>query len=203
MRMDKSKFIKVAASIGVSLFLLTGCGDYEEETAQKESTAVKTDGAKQGNEQEALHCDDKTPTNENVENDELCKEINPSFSSYNENSHLPILPFVAGYLLASRTSNMNYTAKPNVMKKPYANNIIPYREKDQSRTGGSGGGGYYGGTNSKNNNSSNKVDLNKQQPSTSNKVTPDTNTPKSSTTQTPKVNSGSSGIGNAKAPAGS
>ncbi|MCQ6547396.1 hypothetical protein NPX94_29930, partial [Bacillus wiedmannii] len=90
-----------------------------EETVQKESTAVKTDGAKQGNEQEARHCDDKTPTNENVENDELCKEINPSFSSYNENSHLPILAFVAGYLLGSRTSNMNYSAKPNVMKKPY------------------------------------------------------------------------------------
>ncbi|MES5866192.1 hypothetical protein [Bacillus cereus group sp. RP32] len=203
MRMDKSKFIKIATSIGVSSFLLTGCGDYEEDTAQQESTAVKTDGGKQGNEQETLHCDDKTPTNENVENGELCKEINPSFSSYNENSHLPILPFVAGYLLASRTSNMNYSAKPNVMKKPYANNIIPYREKDQSRTGGSGSGGYYGGTNRNNNNSSNKVDLNKQQPNSSNKVTPDTNTPKSSTTQTPKVNSGSSGIGNAKAPAGS
>ena len=55
--------------------------------------------------------------------------MNPSFSSYHENSHLPILPFVAGYLLASRTSNMNYTAKPNIMKKPYANNVIPYREK--------------------------------------------------------------------------
>ncbi|PHG47119.1 hypothetical protein [Bacillus wiedmannii] len=198
MRMDKSKFIKIATSIGVSSFLLTGCGDYEEDTAQQESTAVKTDGGKQGNEQETLNCNDKTPTNENVENDELCKEMNPSFSSYHENSHLPILPFVAGYLLASRTSNMNYTAKPNIMKKPYANNIIPYREKDQNRTGGSGGsggGGYYGGTNSNNNNSSNKVDLNKQQPNSSNKVTPDTNTP--------KVNSGSSGIGNAKAPAGS
>ncbi|MRS08665.1 hypothetical protein, partial [Bacillus anthracis] len=187
----------------VSSFLLTGCGDYEEETAQQESTAVKTDGAKQGNELETLNCDDKAPTNENVEKDELCKENNPSFSSYNENSHLPILPFVAGYLLASRTSNMNYSAKPNVLKKPYTNNIIPYREKDERRTGGSGGGGYYGGTNSNNSNSSNKVDLNKQQPNPSNKVTPDTNTPKSSTTQTPKVNSGSSGIGNAKAPAGS
>ncbi|MGE6539176.1 hypothetical protein [Bacillus luti] len=202
MRMDKSKFIKVAASIGVSSFLLTGCGDYEEETAQKESTAVKTDDANQGNEQGTLNCDDKAPTMENVEKDELCKENNPSFSSYHENSHLPILPFVAGYLLASRTSNMNYTAKPNVMKKPYTNNLIPYREKDERRTGGSGGGGYYGGTNN-NNNSSNKVDLNKQPPNTTNKVTPDTSTPKSSTTQTPKVNSGSSGIGNAKAPAGS
>ena len=95
----------------------------------KKSTAVKTDGAKQGNELETLNCDDKAPTNENVEKDELCKENNPSFSSYNENSHLPILPFVAGYLLASRTSNMNYSAKPNVLKKPYTNNIIPYREK--------------------------------------------------------------------------
>ncbi|MGR6008397.1 hypothetical protein ACT7CZ_06185 [Bacillus cereus] len=45
--------------------------------------------------------------------------------------------------------------------------------------------------------------LAKQQPNPSNKVTPDTNALKSSTTQTPKVNSGSSGIGNAKAPAGS
>ncbi len=27
------------------------------------------------------------------------------------------------------------------MKKPVVNNIIPYREKDQSRTGGGGGGG--------------------------------------------------------------
>lgn len=201
MRMDKSKFIKIATSIGVSSFLLTGCGDYEEDTAQQESTAVKTDGAKQGNEQERLNCDDKAPTNENVEKDELCKENNRSFSSYHESSHLPILPFVAGYLLASRTSNMNYSAKPNVLKKSYTNNIIPYREKDERRTGGSGGGGYYDGTN--NSNSSNKVDLNKQQPNPSNKVTPDTNTPKSSTTQTPKVNSGSSGIGNAKAPAGS
>lgn len=200
MRMDKSKFMKIAASIGVSSFLLTGCGDYEEETAQQESTAVKTDGGKQGNEQETLNCDDKAPTMENVEKDELCKENNTSFSSYHENSHLPILPFVAGYLLAGRTSNMNYVAKPNLMKKPYTNNVIPYREKDERKTGGSGG--YYGGTNS-NNNSSKKVDLNKQQPNPSNKVTPDANTPKSSTTQTPKVNSGSSGIGNAKAPAGS
>lgn len=24
---------------------------------------------------------------------------------------------------------MNYAVKPNIMKKPYANNIIPYREK--------------------------------------------------------------------------
>ncbi|MGA5660759.1 hypothetical protein ACPCZR_14405 [Bacillus bombysepticus] len=202
MRMEKSKFIKIATSIGVSSFLLTGCGDYEEETAQQESTAVKTDGAKQRNEQETLNCDDKAPTNENVEIDELCKENNPLFSSYHENSHLPILPFVAGYLLASRTSNMNYTAKPNLMKKPYANNVIPYREKDERRTGGGSSGGYSGGSNG-NNNTSNKVDLNKQQPNPSNKVTPDTNTPKSSTTQTPKVNSGSSGIGNAKAPVGS
>ncbi|MGE7881958.1 hypothetical protein [Bacillus sp. NPDC094077] len=201
MRMDKSKFIKIATSIGVSSFLLTGCGDYEEENAQQESTAVKTDGTKQENEQETLNCDDKAPTTENVEKDELCKGNNPSFSSYHENSHLPILPFVAGYLLANRTSNMNYTVKQNVMKKPYTNNVIPYREKDERRTGGSSGGGYYGGTSS--NNSSNKVDLNKQQPNPSNKVTPDTNTPKSSTTQTPKVNSGSSGIGNAKTPAGS
>lgn len=200
--MEKSKFIKIATSIGMSSFLLTGCGDYEEETAQQESTAVKTDGAKQRNEQETLNCDDKAPTNENIETDELCKENNPSFSSYHENSHLPILPFVAGYLLASRTSNMNYTAKPNLMKKPYANNVIPYREKDERRTGGGSSGGYSGGSNG-NNNSSNKVDLNKQQPNPSNKVTPDTNTPKSSTTQTPKVNSGSSGIGNAKARAGS
>ncbi|HDX9645324.1 TPA: hypothetical protein ROY02_001601 [Bacillus cereus] len=202
MRMEKSKFIKIATSIGVSSFLLTGCSDYEEETAQQESTAVKTDGAKQRNEQETLNCDDKAPTNENVEKDELCKGNNPSFSSYHENSHLPILPFVAGYLLASRTSNMNYTAKPNLMKKPYANNVIPYREKDERRTGGGSSGGYSGGSNG-NNNISNKVDLNKQQPNPSNKVTPDTNTPKSSTTQTPKVNSGSSGIGNAKAPVGS
>lgn len=200
--MEKSKFIKIATSIGMSSFLLTGCGDYEEETAQQESTAVKTDGAKQRNEQETLNCDDKAPTNENIETDELCKENNPSFSSYHENSHLPILPFVAGYLLASRTSNMNYTAKPNLMKKPYANNVIPYHEKDERRTGGGSSGGYSGGSNG-NNNSSNKVDLNKQQPNASNKVTPDTNTPKSSTTQTTKVNSGSSGIGNAKAPAGS
>ncbi len=200
--MEKSKFIKIATSIGVSSFLLTGCSDYEEETAQQESTAVKTDGAKQRNEQETLNCDDKAPTNENVEKDELCKGNNPSFSSYHENSHLPILPFVAGYLLASRTSNMNYTAKPNLMKKPYANNVIPYREKDERRTGGGSSGGYTGGSNG-NNNTSNKIDLNKQQPNPSNKVTPDTNTPKSSTTQTPKVNSGSSGIGNAKAPAGS
>ncbi|MGU3371687.1 hypothetical protein [Bacillus mycoides] len=199
MRMDKSKFIKIATSIGVSSFLLTGCGDYEEENAQQESTAVKTDGGKQGNEKETINCDDKAPTMDNIEQDELCKENNPSFSSYQENSHLPILPFVAGYLLVNKTSNMNYTAKPNVMKKPYTNNVIPYREKDERRTGGEGN---YGGTSS-NNDSSKKVDLNKQQLNPSNKVTQNTNTPKSSTTQTPKVNSGSSGIGNAKAPAGS
>ena len=78
MRMDKSKFIKLLLNRSV-IFLLTGCSDYEEDTAQQESTAVKTDGAKQGNEQERLNCDDKAPTNENVEKDELCKENNPSF----------------------------------------------------------------------------------------------------------------------------
>ena len=41
MRMDKSKFIKIATSIGVSSFLLTGCGDYEEETARKKVLLLK------------------------------------------------------------------------------------------------------------------------------------------------------------------
>ncbi|MFK4289402.1 hypothetical protein ABH955_000779 [Bacillus sp. RC240] len=199
MRMDKSKFVKIAASIGVSSFLLTGCADNDEESAQKESSAVKTDGTKQESEQEKLNCDDKAPTTGNIEKEELCRDNNSPASFNNESSHLPILPFVAGYLLASKTSNMYNTAKPNLTKKPYANNIIPYREKDERR---SGGGGYYGGTSS-NNDSSKKVDLNKQQPNSSTKVTPDSNTSKSSTTQTPKVNSGSNGIGNAKAPAGS
>ncbi|PQZ57848.1 hypothetical protein CQZ94_08440 [Bacillus sp. MYb209] len=197
MRMDKSKFVKIAASIGVSSFLLTGCADNDEESAQKESSAVKTDGTKQESKQEALNCDDKAPTTENIEKEELCRDNNSPASFNNESSHLPILPFVAGYLLASKTSNMYSTAKPNLTKKPYANNIIPYREKDERRSGG-----YYGGT-SRNNDSSKKVDLNKEQPNSSNKVTTDSNTSKSSTTQTPKVNSGSSGIGNAKAPAGS
>lgn len=201
MKMDKSKFVKIAASIGVSSFLLTGCADNDEENAQKESSAVKTDGMKQESEQETLNCDDKAPTTENIEKEELCRDNNSPASFNNESSHLPILPFVAGYLLASKTSNMYNTAKPNLTKKPYANNIIPYREKDERRSGGSGGG-YYGGTSS-NNDSSKKVDLNKQQPNSSTKVTPDSNTSKSSTTQTPKVNSGSNGIGNAKAPAGS
>ncbi|QWU45603.1 hypothetical protein [Bacillus sp. NP247] len=202
MRMDKSKFVKIAASIGVSSFLLTGCADNDEESAQKESSAVKTDGTKQESEQETLNCDDKAPTTENIEKEELCRDNNSPASFNNESSHLPILPFVAGYLLASKTSNMYSTAKPNLIKKPYTNNIIPYREKDERRSGGSGGGGYYGGT-SGNNDSSKKVDLNKEQPNSSNKVTTDSNTSKSSTTQTPKVNSGSSGIGNAKAPVGS
>ncbi|EOO18551.1 MULTISPECIES: hypothetical protein [Bacillus] len=201
MKMDKSKFVKIAASIGVSSFLLTGCADNDEENAQKESSAVKTDGMKQESEQETLNCDDKAPTTENIEKEELCRDNNSPASFNNESSHLPILPFVAGYLLASKTSNMYNTAKPNLTKKPYENNIIPYREKDERRSGGSGGG-YYGGTSS-NNDSSKKVDLNKQQPNSSTKVTPDSNTSKSSTTQTPKVNSGSNGIGNAKAPAGS
>ncbi|MFE4761510.1 hypothetical protein [Bacillus mycoides] len=201
MKMDKSKFVKIAASIGVSSFLLTGCADNNEENAQKESSAVKTDGMKQESEQETLNCDDKAPTTENIEKEELCRDNNSPASFNNESSHLPILPFVAGYLLASKTSNMYNTAKPNLTKKPYENNIIPYREKDERRSGGSGGG-YYGGTSS-NNDSSKKVDLNKQQPNSSTKVTPDSNTSKSSTTQTPKVNSGSNGIGNAKAPAGS
>ncbi|MED1558986.1 hypothetical protein [Bacillus paramycoides] len=201
MRMDKSKFVKIAASIGVSSFLLTGCADNDEESTQKESSAVKVDGTKQESEQETLNCDDKAPTTENIEKEELCRENHSPATFNNEGSHLPILPFVAGYLLASKTSNMYNTAKPNLMKKPYTNNIIPYSEKDERRTGGSGGG-YYGGTSS-NNDSSKKLDLNKQQPNNSTKVTPDSNTSKSSTTQTPKVNSGSSGIGNAKAPAGS
>ncbi|MFJ8353557.1 hypothetical protein ACIQ69_09065 [Bacillus paramycoides] len=202
MRMDKSKFVKIAASIGVSSFLLTGCADNDEESTQKESSAVKVDGTKQESEQETLNCDDKAPTTENIEKEELCRENHSPATFNNQSSHLPILPFVAGYLLASKTSNMYNTAKPNLMKKPYSNNIIPYREKDERRTGGSGGGGYYGGTSS-NNDSSKKVDFNKQQPNSSTKATPDSNTSKSSTTQTPKVNSGSSGIGNAKAPAGS
>ena len=74
MRMDKSKFIKLLLNRSI-IFLLTGCGDYEEETAQQESTAVKTDGAKQGNELETLNCDDKAPTNENVEKMSYVRKI--------------------------------------------------------------------------------------------------------------------------------
>ncbi len=75
MRMEKNKFLKVAASIGVSSFLLTGCGDYEEENVQQENTAVKTDGGKQGSEQEPLNCDDRAPTTENVEKMSYARKI--------------------------------------------------------------------------------------------------------------------------------
>ncbi|EEL79156.1 hypothetical protein bcere0028_52420 [Bacillus cereus AH1271] len=230
MKMSNKKFMKIAANLGISTALLTGCvGDLEEnnslaidrDTTDKEETQ-KQCTSNQINENE---CFEEMPTIGPVKHED--KQNNPSVEHDNgwSSALVPFAAGAAGMMLINSlnkknpgqiNNNTNHTYRPPMTQRPLPE-VPKEKEKEKGRgtsTTTSGGGANKQANNSASTNkieSKDKVNLNKNDTNKSNTSTP--KTPKttnptqaskpSKPSSTGKVTSGSSGIGNAKAPAGS
>ncbi|WP_242300858.1 hypothetical protein [Bacillus cereus group sp. BfR-BA-01494] len=219
MKMKKSKFLKIAANLGVSTVLLAGCvGDIEDNKTISEHDVNNEDSTK-----ENKNC----PPIDNKENKNECfSEMpadgptkNSSISSINSNGNSIgatdlLLPLATGYMLGNmfKQSPNNVSSiqsqrptnyyKPGIVQQP----ITPNKEDKDKRSPSSAATSNY----SQSGKSNDKVNLNKDNTPKQNSRTNSTGNsktivPNQSAKPSPsaKVPSGSSGIGNAKAPAGS
>lgn len=219
MKMKKSKFLKIAANLGVSTVLLAGCvGDIEDNKTISEHDVNNEDSTK-----ENKNC----PPIDNKENKNECfSEMpadgptkNSSISSNNSNGNSIgatdlLLPLATGYMLGNmfKQSPNNVSSiqsqrptnyyKPGIVQQP----ITPNKEDKDKRSPSSAATSNY----SQSGKSNDKVNLNKDNTPKQNSRTNSTGNsktivPNQSAKPSPsaKVPSGSSGIGNAKAPAGS
>ncbi|OUC03140.1 hypothetical protein BK784_05235 [Bacillus thuringiensis serovar medellin] len=219
MKMNKNKFFKIAANLGVSTVLLAGCvGDIEDSNTISEHDVNNGDSTK-----ENKNC----PPIDNKENKNECfSEMptdgptkNSSISSNNNNGNSIgatdlLLPLATGYMLGNmfKQSPNNVSSvqsqrptnyyKPGIVQQP----ITPNKEDKDKRSPSSAATSNY----SQSGKSNDKVNLNKDNTPRQNSRTNSTGNsktivPNQSAKPSPsaKVPSGSSGIGNAKAPAGS
>lgn len=219
MKMNKNKFLKIAANLGVSTVLLAGCvGDIEDSNTISEHDVNNGDSTK-----ENKNC----PPIDNKENKNECfSEMpadgptkNSSISSNNSNGNSIgatdlLLPLATGYMLGNmfKQSPNNVSSvqsqrptnyyKPGIVQQP----ITPNKEDKDKRSPSSAATSNY----SQSGKSNDKVNLNKDNTPKQNSRTNSTGNsktivPNQSAKPSPsaKVPSGSSGIGNAKAPAGS
>lgn len=236
MKMSNKKFMKIAANLGISTALLTGCiSDIDESNSlatdqdttndvgsQKQCSSNQVD--ENGNE-----CFEEIPTEGPVNHaNNKDKQDTPSIENDNgwSSALVPFAAGAAGMMLANslnkknpgHINNNNHTYRPPMTQRP-----APEAPKEHDKGRGSntsavtsGGGASNKGNSNKNNsintppstskNSTNdKVNLNKDSANKNNTPTPKTNNPNQSSkpSTSSKVSSGSSGIGNAKAPAGS
>lgn len=237
MKMSNKKFMKIAANLGISTALLTGCvSDIDESNSlatdqdttndvgsQKQCSSNQVD--ENGNE-----CFEEIPIEGPVNHsNNKDKQDNPSIEHDNgwSSALVPFAAGAAGMMLANSlnkknpgqiNNNNNHTYRPPMTQRP-----APEAPKEQDKGRGSNtsavtsGGGASNKGNSNKNNSTNtppstnkngtndKVNLNKDSANKNNTSTPKTNNPNQSSkpSTSSKVSSGSSGIGNAKAPAGS
>ncbi|HDX9578730.1 TPA: hypothetical protein ROX88_002277 [Bacillus pseudomycoides] len=215
MKMEHKKFVKIAASLGISTFLLAGCtSDDEEQDFSNVNQNQDIDG--------------KQCLSESQNQDKECFEslpqegpINKTVSNFNDQTYIDngmsfgaaIFPFAAGYMLANMGNRSNGFGNGKMFDRPGANNFTPLmknqspwnpalyyeKEKEKDSSSGRAGGGGAGTVTSSNDK---KVDLNKSTNSSSNSTETTTkgNQPSTHGATTPN---GSSGIGNSKAPAGS
>lgn len=219
MKMKRNKFLKIAANLGVSTVLLAGCvGDIEDSNTISEHDVNNGDSIK-----ENKNC----PPIDNKENKNECfSEMpadgptkNSSISSNNSNGNSIgatdlLLPLATGYMLGNmfKQSPNNVSSvqsqrptnyyKPGIVQQP----ITPNKEDKDKRSPSSAATSNY----SQSGKSNDKVNLNKDNTPKQNSRTNSTGNsktivPNQSAKPSPsaKVPSGSSGIGNAKAPAGS
>ncbi|EJR72835.1 hypothetical protein [Bacillus cereus] len=224
MKMKKNKFLKIAANLGVSTVLLAGCvGDIEDSNTISEHDVNNEDSTKGNSTKENKNC----PPIDNKENKNECfSEMpaegptkNSSISSNNSNGNSIgatdlLLPLATGYMLGNmfKQSPNNVSSvqsqrptnyyKPGIVQQP----ITPNKEDKDKRSPSSAATSNY----SQSGKSNDKVNLNKDNTSKQNSRTNSTGNsktivPNQSAKPSPsaKVPSGSSGIGNAKAPAGS
>ncbi|EEM56291.1 MULTISPECIES: hypothetical protein [Bacillus cereus group] len=221
MKMKKNKFLKIAANLGVSTVLLAGCvGDIEDSNTISEHDVNNGDSTKEN--KNCLPIDNKENKNEcfsEMPADGPTK--NSSISSNNSNGNSIgatdlLLPLATGYMLGNmfKQSPNNVSSvqsqrptnyyKPGIVQQP----ITPNKEdkdKDKRSPSSAATSNY-----SQSGKSNDKVNLNKDNTPKQNSRTNSTGNsktivPNQSAKPSPsaKVPSGSSGIGNAKAPAGS
>lgn len=224
MKMKRNKFLKIAANLGVSTVLLAGCvGDIEDSNTISEHDVNNGDSTKENSTKENKNC----PPIDNKENKNECfSEMpadgptkNSSISSNNSNGNSIgatdlLLPLATGYMLGNmfKQSPNNVSSvqsqrptnyyKPGIVQQP----ITPNKEDKDKRSPSSAATSNY----SQSGKSNDKVNLNKDNTPKQNSRTNSTGNsktivPNQSAKPSPsaKVPSGSSGIGNAKAPAGS
>lgn len=219
MKMKKNKFLKIAANLGVSTVLLAGCvGDIEDSNTISDYDVNNEDSTK-----ENKNC---PPIDNNENKNECFSEMpadgptkNSSISSNNNNGNSIgatdlLLPLATGYMLGNmfKQSPNNVSSvqsqrptnyyKPGIVQQP----ITPNKEDKDKRSSSSAATSNY----SQSGKSNDKVNLNKDNTPKQNSRTNSTGNsktivPNQSAKPSPsaKVPSGSSGIGNAKAPAGS
>ncbi|GAB6685796.1 hypothetical protein PDN74_23765 [Bacillus cereus] len=227
MKMSNKKFMKIAANLGISTVLLTGCvGDLEEDNslAIDQDTTDKEETQKQctSNQINDNECFEEMPTTGPIKHED--KQDNPSVEHDNgwSSALVPFAAGAAGMMLINSlnkknpgqfNNNTNHTYRPPMTQRPLPE-VPKEKEKEKGRgtststTTTSGGGANKQTNNSAStskNESKDKVNLNKSDSNKSNVPSPKTSNPKQSSkpSSTSKVTSGSSGIGNAKAPAGS
>lgn len=219
MKMKKNKFLKIAANLGVSTVLLAGCvGDIEDSNTISDYDVNNEDSKK-----ENKNC---PPIDNNENKNECFSEMpadgptkNSSISSNNSNGNSIgatdlLLPLATGYMLGNmfKQSPNNVSSvqsqrptnyyKPGIVQQP----ITPNKEDKDKKSSSSAATSNYsqsGRTNDKVN--INKDNAPKQNSRTNSTGNSKTIVPNQSAKPSPsaKVPSGSSGIGNAKAPAGS
>lgn len=227
MKMSNKKFMKIAANLGISTVLLTGCvGDLEEDNslAIDQDTTDKEETQKQctSNQINDNECFEEMPTTGPIKHED--KQDNPSVEHDNgwSSALVPFAAGAAGMMLINSlnkknpgqiNNNTNHTYRPPMTQRPLPE-VPKEKEKEKGRgtststTTTSGGGANKQTNNSASTNkneSKDKVNLNKSDSNKSNVPSPKTSNPTQSSkpSSTSKVTSGSSGIGNAKAPAGS
>lgn len=219
MKMKKNKFLKIAANLGVSTVLLAGCvGDIEDSNTISDYDVNNEDSKK-----ENKNC---PPIDNNENKNECFSEMpadgptkNSSISSNNNNGNSIgatdlLLPLATGYMLGNmfKQSPNNVSSvqsqrptnyyKPGIVQQP----ITPNKEDKDKRSSSSAATSNY----SQSGKANDKVNINKDNTPKQNSRTNSTGNsktivPNQSAKPSPsaKVPSGSSGIGNAKAPAGS
>lgn len=221
MKMKKRKFFKIAANLGVSTILLAGCvGDIEESNTISEHDVNNEDGTKENkncppidNKENKNECFSEMPTDGPTKN----SSINSNNSNGNSIGATDLLlPLATGYMLGNmfKQSPNNVSSvqsqrptnyyKPGIVQQP----ITPNKEdkdKDKRSSSSAATSNY-----SQSGKANDKVNINKDNTPKQNSRTNSTGNsktivPNQSAKPSPsaKLPSGSSGIGNAKAPAGS
>ncbi len=226
MKMSNKKFMKIAANLGISTVLLTGCvGDLEEDNslAIDQDTTDKEETQKQctSNQINDNECFEEMPTTGPVKHED--KQNNPSVEHDNgwSSALVPFAAGAAGMMLINSlnkknpgqiNNNTNHTYRPPMTQRPLPE-VPKEKEKEKGRgtststntSAATSSGGANNSASTNKSESKDKVNLNKSDTNKSNASTPKTTNPTqpSKPSSTSKVTSGSNGIGNAKAPAGS
>lgn len=214
MKMEHEKFVKIAASLGISTFLLAGCASDDEE---QDISITDTNQNQDVKDSKQCPPESKNQDKECFENLPQEGPVNKTSSNDNNQTYTDngmswggiILPFAAGYMLANMGNRGNGFMNGKMLDRQGGNNFTPLMknqspwnpalnyDKEQKDKGTSSGGGGVGTSSN-----GNKVDLNKSTQSSSNGTETTTKGGQSSTPGATTPN-GSSGIGNSKAPAGS